>query len=219
MFIGTSTIVSRQKKRGVVLISTLITLLLLATVVIAVQQKSQANLQVMAKLTDELEDQSSRNAVYERFRGLVADAMTGTGDGRPKLNSDAFLISEGDRQWSVQVQDVEGLVDVYLSPPEILALLPIDASALTAARERALLQLEPGERFPVLAASLARFGTDVSELAGMVTQSSQSGSLRLATLPHILQTRASGMPPSVRDGEQVVRVTVSIQQSETSVPQ
>lgn len=208
----TSTTLPRQSKHGIVLISTLITLMLLATVVIAVQQKAQANLQVMAKLTADLEDQSGLDAVYERLRGLVADAMTGLTDGRPNLNSDAFLIGEGDRQWAIQVQDVEGLVDIYLSPPEILALLPGDVSVLAAARARALLQLEPGERFPTLAASLARFGADGEVLTGMVTQSSQSGSLRLATLPQTLQPRASGMPPGIRDGEQVVRVVVHIQQ-------
>lgn len=208
-----STPVLRQNKHGIVLISTLITLLLLAAVVVAVQQKAQANLQVMAKLTAELEVQSNRDAVYERLRGLVADAMSGVGEGRPKLNSDAFVMTEGDKQWIAQVQDVEGLVDIYLSPPEILALLPIDATSLADKRDRVLLRLQPGERFPTLATSLARFGADVQALGGIVTQSARNGSLRVATLPQSLQTRAVGMPPGIREGEQIVRVIVRIQQS------
>lgn len=164
----------------------------------------------MAKLTEELEVQSSRDAVYERLRGLVADAMTGMVDSRPKLNSDDFLITDGDRQWTVQAQDVEGLVDVYLSPPETLALLPIDPTALAAARTRSLFQVPPGARFPTLSASLARFGLDASALAGMVTQSSQGGSLRLATMPQMLQAHVGDMPPKASGSEQAIRVAVRI---------
>jgi hypothetical protein len=186
-------------------------LLILTSLVVAVQQKTAANIRMMARLTADLQDQATIDAIYQRMRGLTADAMTGTVDERPTLNGESFLIAEGGKTWLVKVQDVEGMVDIYLSPPETLALLPIDANAFAASRERALAKLLPGERFPSLAASLARFGADGVNLKGLATQSSQSGSLRLSTLPQGLRSGAAGMAPGVREGEQVVRVTIDIQ--------
>lgn len=202
----------RHHKRGLVLLSTLVTLLVLASLVVAVQKRALANVQVMAKLTADLQTQADADAVYERMRGLVADAMSGKIEGRPKLNGESFAITEGGKQWLVRVQDVEGMVDIYLGSRDTLDLLPIDPNAFIATRSRALSRLQPGERFPTLAASLARFGVNNAALEGMVTQSSQNGSLRLATLAQPLEAHTSWLQPGVREGEQVVHVDVRIEQ-------
>lgn len=200
----------RTTKLGFILLSTLLSLLILASLVIALQQKAFANVRIMAKITNQLQDAAAKSAVYERLRGPVADAMTGISGDRPRLNGEAIILSEAGRDWTVRVQDVEGLIDVYFSPPQTLALLPIDAARVAEARERELSQLQPGERFPTLAASLARFGVPVGDLDGMVTQASQTGSLRVATLALALRALGVNIPPGVREAEQVIRVTIDI---------
>lgn len=60
-------------------------------------------------------------------------------------------------------------------------------------------------------ASLAGFGAEATALEGMITQVSQLGSLRVATMPEALRLRQPYYPPGVREEEQVVRVTVSIE--------
>lgn len=201
----------RNHRLGIVLLSTLVSILLLSSLIVVLQKRAQGNVMILARLEKLHRDAPHKDAVFERLRGLVADVMTGTTEGRPKLNGDVFVIFEGEGYWSVQVQDVEGLVDVYLSPPEILALLPLDADAFAATRASDLAQLQPGERYPTLAASLARFGARVADVQGAVTQSSQTGSLRLASLPRFLRVRAVGLPPGVRENEQVQRTMVWIE--------
>lgn len=200
----------RELKRGFILLTTLLSLLILASLIIALQQKAFANVRVMSKLTGQLEAAAARAAVYERLRGQVADAMTGIAEGRPRLNGDAVTITEAGRDWTVHVQDVEGLIDIYLSPEQTLALLPIDAKRMVANKEVALAQLQPGERFPTLAASLVRFGVSLGILDGLVTQSAQYGSLRIGTMAEGLRARRVSIPPGVREGEQVTRVSVDI---------
>lgn len=52
---------------------------------------------------------------------LPSSVGTGVTDGRPKLNSENFPITYAGQQWTIRVQDVEGLVDIYLGSPEALA--------------------------------------------------------------------------------------------------
>ena len=197
----------RIPTQGFALLATLATILLLATLVLTLQTRSQSNLRLMARLTTDLQDQAARDGLHDRLRGLVAEAMSGSGrvpDGVP------LTLTEGGQDWAVRVQDVEGLIDVYLAPPDILALLPIDAAAVASARTRALDALQPGERFPTLAMSLARFGIDPAVVEGMVTQASTTGALRIATMPDALRARAPNLPPGTREGEQVTHVTIAI---------
>lgn len=193
------------------MLATLATILLLATLILTLQTRSQSNLRLMARLTADLQDQAARDGVHDRLRGLIADAMAGgAGTGLPTLNGTPFTLTEGGRDWLVRVQDVEGVVDIYLAPPKTLSLLPIDAAAVAVGRDQALATLPPGARFPTLAMTLARFGIDPQSVAGMVTQASRTGSLRITTMPEALWVRAPNQPPGVREGEQVTLVTISI---------
>jgi hypothetical protein len=208
---GCVTALKRQHRRGFVLLSTLITLLLLTTLVTAMTVRAQSNVRLMARLTSGLQNAVARDAVYERLRGLVVDAMTGTQDMRPLLDGTGFAVSESGHDWVVHVQDVEGLVDLYLAPAETLRLLPMNVDQFVQNREKALSALMPGERFPTLASSLAKFGLSGAKLAGLVTQSSQTGALRISTMPEVLRERHPNVPPGVREGEQIIRVTVMIE--------
>ncbi len=207
----------RHPRQGFTLLATLATILLLTTLVLTLQTRAQSNLRVIARLTADLQHQAVRDSIHDRLRGLVADAMAGASlERRPSLDGTPFAMTEGGRDWVVRVQDVEGLVDLYLGAPEMLALLPIDAAAATSARDAALARQQPGERFPTLAMTLAQFGIDPQAVVGMVTQSSQTGALRIAKMAPALRDRARNIPPGAREGEQVTQVAISIERADTA---
>lgn len=198
----------RNPRHGFAALATLATILLLATLVLTLQTRVQSNIRIMARLTTDLQDRAARDSLHDRLRGLIADSMAG--GAAPKLDGTPFILTEASRNWEVRVQDVEGLIDLYLAPPDVLAILPIDAATTTAAREQALASLQPGERFPVIAMTLARFRIAPEAVEGLVTQSSTTGSLRTATMPEILRVRAPNQQPGPREGEQITRVTIAI---------
>ena len=202
----------RLRSRGFALISTLALLLLLAALTLSLQSRAQTNLRLIARLTTDLHDHAARDGIFDRLRPLIADAMASPTprEGRPGLNGTPFPMVQSGKDWLVQVQDVEGMVDLYLAPPEVLALLPIEARRAAQSRDQALAQLPPGARFPRLEMTLAQFGIDPVAVAGLVTQSSTSANLRLASMPAPLREAATGQPPGPREGEQITRVSIAI---------
>ena len=111
----------------------------------------------------------------------------------------------------VRVQDVEGLVDIYLAPPEGLAYLPMDLPAFATERDRLRRELGPSERFPTLESSLAWLGVTDAALSTLTTQSSQTGALRLRVLAEGLREVAKGSPSGIRENEPTRSVTIWIQ--------
>lgn len=202
----------RLGSRGFALISTLALLLLLAALTLSLQSRAQANLRVIARLTSDLHDHAARDGIFDRLRPLIADAMASpTPDANGlRLNGTPFPMAQSGKDWLVRVQDVEGLVDLYLAPPEILGLLPIEARRAAQTRDELMTQLPPGARFPRLEMTLAQFGIDPGAVAGLVTQSSTSGNLRLSSLPTPLREAATRQTPGPREGEQITRVSITI---------
>jgi len=66
---------ARSNTRGVVLISTLISCLLIAGLALAVQTKSLSTIAVLKRLEEEQIDFAARQAVHALIRPLVAEAM------------------------------------------------------------------------------------------------------------------------------------------------
>jgi hypothetical protein len=103
----------RNPAKGFTLLATLASILLLSTLVLTLQSRSQSSLRVLARLTADLQDQATKDGVHDRLRGVVGTMMAGGGavpDGSP------LILTEGGREWEVRVQDVEGLIDIYLAP-------------------------------------------------------------------------------------------------------
>jgi hypothetical protein len=139
----------RHPTQGFTLLPTLAAILLLAGLTLLLQSRSQANLALLARLTADLQAQPARDALYDRLRPIVADAMAGTrGPGIPTLDGAPLTLTQGGQAWEVRVQDVEGLVDLSLAAPD----------------------LPPGLRYPGLPMTLARFGIDPAAVDGMVTR-------------------------------------------------
>jgi type II secretory pathway component PulJ len=65
----------RSPTRGFTLLPTLAAILLLAGLTLLLQSRSQANLALLSRLTADLQAQPARDALYDRLRPLVAEAM------------------------------------------------------------------------------------------------------------------------------------------------
>lgn len=209
LFMKRGRTIQRTKNRGFVLLTTLLGLTVFASLIIALQRLSSSNSVALARLTDRIEENIGKSSLYEQLRGPIADAMTGQLAGGIPINGSEIEIETAGRSWDVQVQDVESLVDVYLGSPDLIGLTLPNSRTLEVRRAAALQDLAAGERFPTLAASLARFGVTDPSVSEVTTQFAQHGSLRIANLPKELQHLARSLAPSAREGEQVNRVRVS----------
>jgi hypothetical protein len=148
----------RNPRQGLTTLATLAAVLLLALLTLTLQTRTQADLRLLARLTDDLETRAAKDGLTDRLRAPLAAALTGDPSAALKLDSTPMILTEAGRDWEVRVQDVEGQVDLYLASPDLLALLPIDPQATAAARTRELATLPLGARFPVLPMTATRFG-------------------------------------------------------------
>lgn len=116
----------------------------------------------------------------------------------------------------VRLNDVDGLIDLYYAPKQLLAVLP-DGGKLAAGRDAVLAQLQPGERFLGVEATLAGFGLTLEErrsLEGLVTQSGAPGVWNLVNRPDSLQGKV-GVPTASGIGAvRVLRVGVAVGRGE-----
>lgn len=198
----------RNPRQGLTTLATLAAVLLLAVLTLTLQTRTQIDLRLLARLTQDLEIQTAKDSLTDRLRTPLAAALTGDPSAALKLDGTPLVLTEAGRDWEVRIQDVEGQVDLYLASPEILALLPLDPAVTAATRTRELAALPPGARFPVLPMTAARFGVDPAIALGHITQSSTTGMLRLRSAPEAL--RGNNLLPGPREGEQVMTVTISI---------
>lgn len=198
----------RDTRQGLVTITALAAVLLLAVLTLTLQTRTASDLRLIARLVDDIESRTAKDSIFDRLRPLIAIAMANA-RGTLVLDGTPLVLTETGRVWEVRVQDVEGQIDLYLAPPDLLALLPIPPESGNL-RERELAQLPPGARFPVLAMSAARFGISSPSIIGLITQSASTGMLRLRTAPAQLNT--AGFFAGPREAEQVTLVAISIQE-------
>lgn len=207
----------RNPRQGLTTLASLAAVLLLAVLTLTLQSRTQADLSLIARLTQDLEIEAAKDSLTDRLRIPFAAALTGDANATLKLDSTPLILTEAGRDWEVRVQDVEGQVDLYLASPDLLALLPLDPQSTAAARTRELAALPPGARFPVLPMTAARIGLDANQLDGLITQSSSTGMLRLRTIPEAL--RSSNLLAGPREAEQVTTVAISIRPVSTPTAQ
>lgn len=205
---------SRSTTSGIATIAVLVSLVLLAALTLTLQARTTGDGRILARLTKDLEVAAARDSILDELRVPLVKAMTGDPDTGLTFDGSAMVVPHGGREWEVRLQDVEGLVDLYLGPQEQFDLLSVDASAIIAAREKVRSDLPPASRFPVLPMSAAQFGFDASQVEGLITQSGSTGMLRLRSLPEPL--REAGVLPGPRENEQITRIAVRIRPLSTT---
>lgn len=100
---------------------------------------------------------------------------------RPADGSPLRVERDGMR-WEVRVSDVEGLVDLYLAPGPVLALVGLSAGA----RDAMLAGLSSGDRYLTSAQTLAVMGVaadDRARLLPLVTQRARTGEINATLAP------------------------------------
>lgn len=190
--------------------------MLLASMAGWVQMRSAANQRLAAALSSELTQSLARDAIHDRLRGMVADQMVATEPrrDRPLFNSTRFEMQQGGLNWSVRIQDTQGLIDLYMTNPAILNAGLIASAGFIGKRDDALSGLPPGERFAPLPMSVARFGISPTE-KNLVTQSNSDSMIRLDTAPSDLRRRLGNLSPHLVTGGQVNKVRIDIQAAVT----
>lgn len=196
----------RDGNRGFILLASLVAIMALASLTVLIQSRAFANQRLASRLTAELTGQLARDAVYDRLRGLIADQMITEypRQDRPPLNGAPFLVRQDGRNWYVSVQDQAALLDLYLSPQEMLQRVMPNAHQVAAARAR---QLVAGNRFPRLEMTMARFGISSAE-SGHFTQLATSSQIHTSNSPTALATLLKGLSPALVGHGQVLNVKV-----------
>ena len=185
--------VDRNGRSGVILLATLLSVLLLASLAALLQARTTASLRALARLERAHEEAVAIDAAREELRSVIFALLQGRelGDPKPNLAGRVFETRGG---MAVQVQDVDGLVDLYLAPAHLLGALGLDP----AARQRMIDGLPPGERYPTVGAALARMGLTGEEafrLMPLLTQRGSNGQVRVETLGPGLEGLASVLTP------------------------
>jgi len=123
---------TRNPKRGIVLIATLISLLLLMALMISLQTRSLPATKVLTRLSAKTQEEMTRDSLREFIRPLVGEAMINfQGDTALKLNGSPLLLTYQGRDYQITAQDPGGLIDLWRTPPRTAeALLTADKIAL-----------------------------------------------------------------------------------------
>ncbi|MBU2359748.1 MAG: hypothetical protein KKB02_12580 [Alphaproteobacteria bacterium] len=177
----------RETRHGIVLITTLVGLILLSGMVVTLQVRTLASVKVLARLDSRHVDAMAETAIRARLAARLDSARP------PPLNGTVTQDVFAGRTYRVRLTDVEGLVDLYLAPPEVLGLLPFPAEQVVQMREVALASLTAGERFLTVNQTLVRFGFDRASrltLAPLVTQSARTGQINPAMAPESIQAKS-----------------------------
>lgn len=121
------------------------------------------------------------------------------------------MLRDGYR-FEVRVTDVEGLVDLYLSPGPVLRLLP-GGAGIVAARDGMLAGLTPGDRYLSEVQTMAVMGLDAAErarLAPLVTQRARTGEINPALTTAELRGAALLLAEQDRAGGDLAKLSVRL---------
>jgi len=138
---------------------------MLASMALALEARGAATRKVLAGLERSHREAVDAASARELLRGVLAEARRGAvpHPELSRLDGTPFELALDGRLWEVRVNDVDGLVDLYLAPPEVLALLPADASEILRRRQALLAEMPPGARLSSEVQMLARLGFDAAE--------------------------------------------------------
>lgn len=196
----------------------MILVLLVASVIALTQARAHASRLAFARLERGQRDALAALEVRERLRPILAEVLTAPNPKSVKLplNGTPFEMTGDGYKAKVRLNDVDGLIDLYYAPKQLLAVLP-DGGKLAAGRDAALAQLQPGERLLEVEATLAGFGLALEErrsLEGLVTQSGAPGIWNLANSPSGLKGQAGLSMTSGTGSVRALRVNVDINRAD-----
>jgi hypothetical protein len=191
----------RNGRQGIVLLAVLAGVVLIAAIAGTLRARAGATSAVLGRLAEVHRVALAEVSVANRARagGLVAG-------GTP-----VEVVRDGYR-FEVRVTDVEGLVDLYLSPGPVLRLLTARAG-IVAARDGMLAGLTPGDRYLSEVQTMAVMGLDAAErarLMPLVTQRARTGEINPALAPAELRGDARLLAEQDIAGGDLAKVSVRL---------
>lgn len=184
---------------GVLLISALASLL---------QSRASAVVAVFGRIEDAHRLTLAELSVNARLRNIWSGPriMGQRADGSPTL------FERDGWKWEARVTDVEGLVDLYLSPPGVLGLLPgQNAAQMTDRRSAAFVSLPIGNRWVSEEQTLTQFGFNPSErerFAPLVTQRARTGAINPDLAPQELKPGARTIAEQDIAGGELAEISI-----------
>ena len=213
----------RDNRRGIILLTTLLSILLLASIAAVLQAQVRANLIIMARLERQNAAAAADDAIHDRMRVILGDVTNQMPTDIPSFNlrGEPFQMEENGAILTIKLNDVDALVDVYLASPTILGLLPKSAAINGNMREKFIRDLPEGRRYPTLATTLALLGFDLQQRESqqsLFTQTSESGQIRAENAPADIADAIQTLPTSERKVGPVSRIRIIIQGIEQTDP-
>lgn len=192
------------------LLATLLGVMLVAASAVGLQLRGASNAKVLAALERRHVTALDTASIRELLRARLSPAEARAGDLPPRDGSPVTLAYRG-YEWEVRLNDIDGLVDLYLAPPEVLALLPVDGAELYHRREAMRASLPPGTRYTSERQTLARLGYDAAtraELYPLVTQLARTGGINPDIAPDALREKALRLQALDRAGGQAAELRI-----------
>lgn len=178
----------------------------IAAILSVLQARERNLMRVQGRLLSAQQEAMDRQAIHAALSQQLALSAKG---GAPHLRFDGtpFEMEFEGRAWRVVLQDVEGLIDLYLAPNQILRLAGLNPQKVFQVRER-LRQSTPTGRMPSLEQTLAEMGISADK-APLLTQSARTGGLRPGVIAPEFRHAASAQPHLQAPGQtEVVRIHV-----------
>ncbi|WP_171181818.1 hypothetical protein [Ruegeria sp. HKCCD8929] len=198
----------RNSRKGIVLVPVIVAAILITGVVTLVQSRSMARVTVLGHLSAELHRQIESDAVHALLAPVVSRAFVESVDTRSasiRLDGTPITFEFGQHKWHVSLQDVEGLVDIYLADPRVLQAAGLDAVQVDVFRR----SLPEGKRFATVEQTFAHLDMTAGA-AEFVTQSALSGRINLETVPSGLAGWAKQLPRNLILFSQPTTVRVGV---------
>ncbi|MDD9733705.1 hypothetical protein PVW46_27690 [Mameliella sp. AT18] len=158
----------RGKRNWITLLPVLLAFLSIASVLAVLQAQEMAQMRVKGRLIAEHREAMDRRALDALTTGDLGLAMMGLDGGALPLDSTPIEMDFDGRRYELRLQDVEGLVDLYLAPPELLRAVGLPVDRILRVR-RELAETEPLGRLSSLAQTMSRMRIEWGK-EGMVTQ-------------------------------------------------
>jgi len=199
----------RNPRQGLVLIVVLAGVMLIAALAGTMRARASATVAVLARFEEMHRLALAEQSVLAQVRAEWAAATT-----LPRRTpGDPAVIERDGWRWEVRMTDVEGLVDLYTAPPNVLALLPgVDHTDLVAARMRVLNDMDSGVQLLSKTQTMAALGLDPAtrdRLAPLVTQRARTGEINPDLAPPELAADARLILERDIAGGDLAEITVS----------
>jgi hypothetical protein len=196
----------RNHTKGITLLPAILGFLSVSIILVGIQSRELGLMRLQSRLIEIQRETMDQRALNALLTPALAQSMTGLTNSYP-LDGTPFVFTFDTRKWTVRLNDVEGLADLYLASPAVLAAAGLDPRTVEQTRQRLL--NSPTGRLASLSQSFAAFSVPADK-AHLFTQSATNGHLRQETAARELKNVAQRQTPAQQNSGQTILVQVTL---------